>query len=110
MIPTGHVSSVGVPRASKILVSWSRSESPARNGIYGKDDTHIHQHRYKNNSITCFCYEFLSGVKFVYPKEQLRQNASHCPHVNTHTIHPCTKQEFRGAVPPKKAINEQSKT
>lgn len=36
-IPTGHVSSVGVPRASKILVSWSRSESPARNGIYIQD-------------------------------------------------------------------------
>lgn len=31
---TGHDSSVAVPRASKILVSWSRSESPARNGSY----------------------------------------------------------------------------
>lgn len=29
---TGQVSSVGVPSASNILVSWSRSESPARKG------------------------------------------------------------------------------
>ena len=33
---TGQLSSVGVPKASKILVSWSRSESPARNGKIGR--------------------------------------------------------------------------
>lgn len=36
---TGQDSSVGVPRASKILVSWSRSESPARNGSCSQGDT-----------------------------------------------------------------------
>ena len=30
----GQVSSVGVPRARKILPSWSRSESPARKGTW----------------------------------------------------------------------------
>lgn len=34
-------------------------------------------------------------VRFIYPKQQLCQNASHCPHVNTHTVHPGTKQELR---------------
>lgn len=45
-------------------------------------------------------------VKFMYPKKQLCQDASHRPHVNANPIHPGTKQELRGAVPPKEAVGE----
>ncbi len=34
---TGQVSSVGVPKASNIFVSWSKSESPAKNGTWNKN-------------------------------------------------------------------------
>lgn len=34
VVLTGHVSSVGVPNAWNILLSWSRSESPGRKGVY----------------------------------------------------------------------------
>lgn len=46
--------------------------------------------------------QHLHEVMFAYPKEQLCQDASYCPHVNTHTVHPGTKQELRGAIPPGK--------
>lgn len=38
---TGHVSSLGVPRAWNILVSWSRSDSPGRNGTRSNNSAKI---------------------------------------------------------------------
>ncbi len=95
---TGHCSSVGVPSAAKILLSWSMSESPARSGRPNEREG-------EEVSRPWAC--LASMRRGQRTKHKFGKDAPHSPHVNARAVLLTTKEKLRSSVPPETNTNNE---